>query len=246
MVNQPIDRRREDKFLFPITLIKSDYFLDFTNLSNILANFKLEIKVNYGEFSAIPFNLLNSNYYLRKGGNLIEEKFLYVENVKYLDTKEIPFVHLGDILTVIFPQKFKKGDIIKLSISYGGNAFEPTPAMSYYINLTGLDWFPNPLQGYESIECLFSGKIKCKKPFYPFASFDFYEIKEEEDIVKLEGKSKFPSNYHSIAVGKYFIASKKVLDKFNITVASTVFPNKRAYNTLFGLSEGILEFYEYF
>ncbi len=102
-----------------------------------MANFKLEIKVNYGEFYAIPFNLLNSNYYFRKGGNLIEEKFLYVENVKYLDSKEIPFVHLADILTVIFPHKIKKGDIIRLSISYGGDIFEPTPNMSYYINLTG-------------------------------------------------------------------------------------------------------------
>lgn len=245
LVNQPIERKREDEFLSPITMIKADYNIDYTNISNILSNFKLEFIVNSGEFLAIPLNLPNSDYSFRKGGNLIEEKFLYIDTISSWDGKIIPFVHGDDILTVIFPRKFKKGDSIRINILYGGNAFEPTPDMSYYINLTGLYWFPSPLQGYESVECLFSGKIKCKKPFYPFASFDTFELKEENEIIILEGKSNFKENYHSIAVGKYFTKSKKVLDKFNINIASVVFPNERAYQTLFNLSEGILDFYEY-
>jgi hypothetical protein len=246
LANQPIGRKREDKFLPPITLIKANYEIDYTNISNILANFKLEFLVNFGEFLAIPLSLPNSDYYVRKGGHLYEEKFLYVDTITSWDGKNIQFIHSNDILTIIFPQKFKQGDIIRLNILYGGNIFEPTPNMSYYINLSGLNWFPSPIQGYESIECLFSGKIKCKKPFYPFASFDEYKLTEENDFITLEGKSKRYEDFHSIAVGKYFAKSKKVLNKFNITAASTVFPNERAYETLFGLSEGILDFYEYF
>lgn len=261
IVNQTIERKREETFLSPITLKKIDYEIDFTNLSNILANFKLEFFVNYGEFSSIPLNLPNSEYYFRSGGywfaefddwiisgggaDIIEQKFLFIDSIKLWDGKEIPYFHNGDILTLFFPNKFKKGDLIRINILYGGNIFEPTTDMSYYVNLSGLSWFPNPLQGYDSVNCLFSGKIKCKKPFYPFASFDIFNTKEENEILTLEGKAIYPENYHSIAVGKYFTKSKKILNKFDITVASAVFPNERAYETFFGLSEGIFDFYEY-
>lgn len=74
-----------------------------------------------------------------------------------------------------------------------------------------MSWFPNPLKGYDSVNCLFSGKIKCKKPFYPFASFDTFNLKEENEILILEGKGMGPENFHSIAVGKYFTKYKKII-----------------------------------
>lgn len=262
IINQPLNHPREKPFLSPIVLKALEYQMDWTDLSRMVALYKITLSVRRGRFQAIPFDLVSRQLYfggdeggvvlfengwaiLSSGITTLYPKVFRVGGVGLKDGTPLSFTHQGDVLTVQLPKPAKAGDTLELIIVGGGNIFEPTPLMGSYVTLSGAFWFPSPLAGYESIDALFSGTIKTKEPIKAFASLEHYSIKKAGDVLIMQGYSSHPESYHAIAVGKYFPKTMQK-DDITITMASAVQPNKRAYTLLSGLTKGILDLYTFF
>ena len=262
IVNQTIGIKREDVFIPPIILKNVEYDISFEGLSNIKAVFKESFTVNENNLKAIVLYLPNYYYYFSdpgfwyaefddwaivgSGASKLYVKYLFLLDIFNKGGEKLNFFHEKDYITINLPKSYQKGEKIDIIFVYTGNIFEPIPDMGDYINLSGTFWFPSPLSSYDAVDAKFKGKILVKKPYKIFASFDNYEIKEEGENNLIFGESKKNENFHSISLGRYFPKMKNVLGKFDLTVASAGSPNEKAYNILFGLSEGILDFYEYF
>ncbi|HPR64868.1 MAG TPA: M1 family aminopeptidase [Thermoanaerobaculia bacterium] len=263
LVSQPLGWKRPEAR--PSTLLMTGmlYDMDFRNMSNLQGTYTVGYTASRPGLKAVQLDLLNRVFTIQGQGldgrslfheedvdyettsYTVLEKTLSVVGVSLLNGKSLAYSHSGDILTVHLPAITRAGDTVQLKIEVKGNVFEPTPEEGSYVALSGVSWFPAPCDGYQSVDAVFSGTIRTKKPILAFASADVFEQKEVGDEAIFTGKTSFRDDYHALAIGTYFPKTSTIRD-VDITISSAVFENQKAQELLSGLTDAILDIYTHY
>jgi hypothetical protein len=260
LAGQPLSGDRKLKRSSPLKLTAVNYDFDLTDFANLHGAFRETFTIQRGGMTALQLQLPNNYLYfsgdsggfalyndnwttrMEEGVAKMYNKVLTVDRAAPADGKDLVFSHYGDVLTLYFPEPLKPGQKLELTTACHGDIFEPIPEMGSSVILSGLNWFPVPSNYYEGIQAVFSGRVKTKKPIVALAGFETAQTKEEGGILTLEGSSEHPNTYHSLAIGKFFPKTSRIKD-VEVTTASAVFENKRAYDLLSGLVGGVLDLY---
>ena len=262
IVEQPVGLTRIDPKIPALMLTELKFDMDFRELGAMKGKYALNLKVQRGGLSAVQLDLVNFYTYIRAEGQgsrglfheetftegveyHTETKFLHVDSVAFPGGAALPYLHDGDLLTVFLPQPAAKGQTLRLQVEVHGDIFEPTPAMGHYIVLSGLSWFPAPCDGTEAVEARFAGTVRTKLPLRAFASVDDFTVTEKDGQVVFEGRNSTADDYLALAIGKYFPKTMTVAG-LDVTVASAVFANDKAYKLLSNLTEGVLDVYKFY
>lgn len=262
IVEQPLGRARTDRRIPALVLTELNFDMDFRELGNMKGKYVMGFRVQRGGLTAMQLDLVNFHTYVREQGQgsrglfheetftegvefYTETKYLHVDAVTLPGGALLPHQHDGDLLTVFLPQPPAKGQVLRLQITVHGDLFEPTPAMGNYLVLSGLSWFPAPCDGSQAVEARFAGTVRTRLPLRAFASVDDFTVHEKDGEAVFEGRNSALDDDLALAVGNYF-PKRMAAGGVDITVASAVFANDKAYKQLSNLAEGVLDVYKFY